>query len=137
MSSEMLVSEEEIQKAADKAAADEAADKAAADAYAADVSVTTGADAGAKVGVDLPGKALPKPEEIMNEGDGGGDGDKKNKKKGGGIGESLSKFASSVGDALTGVAEFLPNKIEEISSDPKKKKEFFKRFKYYSRILWI
>jgi hypothetical protein len=31
MSSEMLVSEEEIQKAADKAAADEAADKAAAD----------------------------------------------------------------------------------------------------------
>jgi hypothetical protein len=79
MSSEMLVSEEEIQKAADKAAADEAADKAAADAYAADVSVTTGADAGAKVGVDLPGKALPKPEEIMNEGDGGGDGDKKKK----------------------------------------------------------
>jgi hypothetical protein len=62
MSSEMLVSEEEIQKAAD-----EAADKAAAD-----VSVTTGADAGAKVGVDLPGKALPKPEEIMNEGDGDG-----------------------------------------------------------------
>jgi hypothetical protein len=31
MSSEMLTSEEEIQKAADKAAADEAADKAAAD----------------------------------------------------------------------------------------------------------
>jgi hypothetical protein len=122
MSSEMLVSEEEIQKAADKAAADEAADKAAADAYAADVSVTTGADAGAKVGVDLPGKALPKPEEIMNEGDGGG-GDKK---KGGGIGESLSKFASSVGNALTGVAEFLPNKIEEISSDPKKKKNFLR-----------
>jgi membrane protein involved in colicin uptake len=88
MSSEMLVSEEEIQKAADKAAADEAADKAAADAYAADVSVTTGADAGAKVGVDLPGKALPKPEEIMNEGD-GGDGDKK---KGGGIGESLNNL---------------------------------------------
>jgi hypothetical protein len=121
MSSEMLVSEEEIQKAADKAAADEAADKAAAAAYAADVSVTTGADAGAKVGVDLPGKALPKPEEIMNEGDGGGD-----KKKGGGIGESLSKFASSVGNALTGVAEFLPNKIEEISSDPKKKKNFLR-----------
>jgi hypothetical protein len=124
MSSEMLVSEEEIQKAADKAAADEAADKAAADAYAADVSVTTGADAGAKVGVDLPGKALPKPEEIMNEGD-GGDGDKK-KKKGGGVGDSLSKFASSVGNALTGVAEFLPNKIEEISSDPKKRKNFLR-----------
>ena len=123
MSSEMLVSEEEIQKAADKAAADEAADKAAADAYAADVSVTTGADAGAKVGVDLPGKALPKPEEIMNEGD-GGDGDKKKKK--GGVGDSLSKFASSVGNALTGVAEFLPNKIEEISSDPKKRKNFIR-----------
>jgi hypothetical protein len=123
MSSEMLVSEEEIQKAADKAAADEAADKAAADAYAADVSVTTGADAGAKVGVDLPGKALPKPEEIMNKGDGDGDGDKK---KGGGIGDSLSRFASSVGNALTGVAEFLPNKIEEISSDPKKRKNFLR-----------
>ena len=123
MSSEMLTSEEEIQKAADKAAADEAADKAAADAYAADVSVTTGADAGAKVGVDLPGKALPKPEEIMNEGD-GGDGDKKKKK--GGVGDSLSRFASSVGNALTGVAEFLPNKIEEISSDPKKRKNFIR-----------
>jgi hypothetical protein len=125
MSSEMLTSEEEIQKAADKAAADEAADKAAADAYASDVSVTTGADAGAKVGVDLPGKALPKPEEIMNEGGGGGGGDG-DKKKGGGIGDSLSKFASSVGNALTGVAEFLPNKIEEISSDPKKKKNFLR-----------
>jgi hypothetical protein len=59
----------------------------------------------------------------MNKGDGGGD---KNKKKGGGIGESLSNFASSVGDALTGVAEFLPNKIEEISSDPKKRKNFIR-----------
>jgi hypothetical protein len=48
------------------------------------------------------------------------------KKKGGGIGESLSTFASSVGNALTGVAEFLPNKIEEISSDPKKKKNFLR-----------
>jgi hypothetical protein len=103
MSSEMLVSEEEIQKAADKAAAESKEET--------------------KVEVDLPGKALPKPEEIMNEGDGGGDGDKK---KGGGIGESLSKFASSVGNALTGVAEFLPNKIEEISSDPKKRKNFIR-----------
>jgi hypothetical protein len=120
MSSEMLVSEEEIQKAADKAAADEASDKEAADEG---VGVTTGADAGAKVGVDLPGKALPKPEEIMNKGD-GGDGDKKKKK--GGVGDSLSRFASSVGNALTGVAEFLPNKIEEISSDPKKKKNFLR-----------
>jgi hypothetical protein len=103
MSSEMLVSEEEIQKAADKAAAESKEET--------------------KVEVDLPGKALPKPEEIMNKGDGGGDGDKK---KGGGIGESLSEFASSVGNALTGVAEFLPNKIEEISSDPKKRKNFIR-----------
>jgi hypothetical protein len=39
---------------------------------------------------------------------------------------SLGSFASSVGNALTGVAEFLPNKIEEISSDPKKKKNFLR-----------
>jgi hypothetical protein len=117
MSSEMLVSEEEIQKAADKAAAESKEETGEG------VGVTTGADAGAKVGVDLPGKALPKPEEIMNKGDGDGGGDKK---KGGGIGESLSTFASSVGDALTGVAEFLPNKIEEISSDPKKRKNFIR-----------
>jgi hypothetical protein len=117
MSSEMLVSEEEIQKAADKAAAESKEETGEG------VGVTTGAGAGAKVGVDLPGKALPKPEEIMNKGDGGGGGDKK---KGGGVGDSLSEFASSVGNALTGVAEFLPNKIEEISSDPKKRKNFLR-----------
>ena len=115
MSSEMLTSEEEIKKAADKAAADSKEETGEG------VGVTTGAGAGAKVGVDLPGKALPKPEEIMNEGD-GGDGDKKK----GGVGDSLSNFASSVGNALTGVAEFLPNKIEEISSDPKKRKNFLR-----------
>lgn len=90
MSSEMLSSEEEIQKAADAAAAE------------------------TKVGVDLPGKALPTLEE-KDEG-----------KKKSGVGDSLSKFASSVGNALTGVAEFLPNKIEEISSDPKKRKNFLR-----------
>jgi hypothetical protein len=47
MSSEMLTSEEEIQKAADKAAAESKEET--------------------KVEVDLPGKALPKPEEIMNK----------------------------------------------------------------------
>lgn len=72
-----------------------------------------------KVEVDLPGEALPKPEEIMNEGEG------EDKKKSG-VGESLQKFASSVGDALSGVAEFLPNKIEEISKDPKKRKNFIR-----------
>ena len=90
MSSEMLSSEEEIQKAADAAAVD------------------------TKVGVDLPGKALPTLEEKD-------EGEKKS-----GVGDSLSKFASSVGNALTGVAEFLPNKIEEISSDPKKRKNFIR-----------
>jgi hypothetical protein len=90
MSSEMLSSEEEIQKAADAEAAE------------------------TKVGVDLPGKALPTLEEKD-------EGEKKS-----GVGDSLSKFASSVGNALTGVAEFLPNKIEEISSDPKKRKNFLR-----------
>ena len=61
------------------------------------------------------GKGLPKPEE------------KKDEEKGkGGAGESLKKFASSVGDALTGVAKFLPNKIEEIRSDPAKKRNFIR-----------
>lgn len=67
---------------------------------------------GAAVPVEL-GKGLPKPEEKKDE-------DK------GGAGESLKKFASSVGDALTGVAKFLPNKIEEIRSDPAKKRNFIR-----------
>ena len=67
---------------------------------------------GAAVPVEL-GKGLPKP------------GGKKDEDKGG-AGESLKKFASSVGDALTGVAKFLPNKIEEIRSDPAKKRNFIR-----------
>jgi len=67
---------------------------------------------GAAVPVEL-GKGLPKP------------GEKKDEDKGG-AGESLKKFASSVGDALTGVAKFLPNKIEEIRSDPAKKRNFIR-----------
>ena len=67
---------------------------------------------GGAVPVEL-GKGLPKPEV------------KKGGEKGG-AGESLKKFASSVGDALTGVAKFLPNKIEEIRSDPAKKRNFIR-----------
>ena len=67
---------------------------------------------GAAVPVEL-GNGLPKPEVKKDE-------DK------GGAGESLKKFASSVGDALTGVAKFLPNKIEEIRSDPAKKRNFIR-----------
>ena len=67
---------------------------------------------GAAVSVEL-GKGLPKPEVKKDE-------DK------GGAGESLKKFASSVGDALTGVAKFLPNKIEEIRNDPAKKRNFIR-----------
>jgi len=67
---------------------------------------------GAAVPVEL-GNGLPKP------------GEKKDEDKGG-AGESLKKFASSVGDALTGVAKFLPNKIEEIRSDPAKKRNFIR-----------
>jgi len=82
----------------------------------AEFDPTTGATIqegeGAAVPVEL-GKGLPKPEEKKDE-------DK------GGAGESLKKFASSVGDALTGVAKFLPNKIEEIRSDPAKKRNFIR-----------
>ena len=82
----------------------------------AEFDPTTGATIqegeGAAVPVEL-GKGLPKPEVKKNEGKGG-------------AGESLKKFASSVGDALTGVAKFLPNKIEEIRSDPAKKRNFIR-----------
>jgi len=82
----------------------------------AEFDPTTGATIqegeGAAVPVEL-GKGLPKPEEKKDE-------DK------GGAGESLKKFASSVGDALTGVASFLPNKIEEIRNDPAKKRNFIR-----------
>ena len=67
---------------------------------------------GAAVPVEL-GKGLPKP------------GGKKDEDKGG-AGESLKKFASSVGDALTNVASALPNKIEEIRNDPAKKRNFIR-----------
>ena len=82
----------------------------------AEFDPTTGATIqegeGAAVPVEL-GKGLPKP------------GGKKDEDKGG-AGESLKKFASSVGDALTGVASFLPNKIEEIRNDPAKKRNFIR-----------
>lgn len=68
---------------------------------------------GGAVSVDL-GKALPTPEV------------KKENKDKGGAGESLKKFATSVGDALTGVATFLPKKIEEIRNDPAKKRNFIR-----------
>lgn len=67
---------------------------------------------GGAVPVDL-GKALPKPEVEKEKGKGG-------------VGESLAKFASSVGDALTNVASALPNKIEEIRKDPAKKRNFIR-----------
>ena len=82
----------------------------------AEFDPTTGATIqegeGGAVPVEL-GKGLPKIEVKKNEGKGG-------------AGESLKRFASSVGDALTGVAKFLPNKIEEIRSDPAKKRNFIR-----------
>jgi hypothetical protein len=39
---------------------------------------------------------------------------------------SLSSFATSVGDSFMNLAEVVPNKIEEIASDPVKKKNFMR-----------
>ena len=39
---------------------------------------------------------------------------------------SLSSFATSVGDSFMNLASVIPNKIEEISNDPKKKKNFMR-----------
>ena len=42
------------------------------------------------------------------------------------VGESASAFIQDVGSNLSAIAEFVPNKIEEISNDPKKKKNFMR-----------
>ena len=42
------------------------------------------------------------------------------------IGESASQFVQGVGSNLSAIAEAVPNKIEEISNDPKKKKNFMR-----------
>ena len=42
------------------------------------------------------------------------------------VGSSASAFIQDVGSNLSAIAEFVPNKIEEISNDPKKKKNFMR-----------
>ena len=65
----------------------------------------------AKYKIDLEGKALPKIDEkpLINVDT-----------------SSLSSFATSVGDSFMNLASVIPNKIEEISNDPKKKKNFMR-----------
>jgi hypothetical protein len=65
----------------------------------------------AKYKIDLEGKALPKIDEkpLVNVDT-----------------SSLSSFATSVGDSFMNLASVIPNKIEEISNDPKKKKNFMR-----------
>ena len=42
------------------------------------------------------------------------------------VGSSTSAFIQDVGSNLSAIAKFVPNKIEEISNDPKKKKNFMR-----------
>jgi len=42
------------------------------------------------------------------------------------VGSSASAFIQDVGSNLSAIAQFVPNKIEEISNDPKKKKNFMR-----------
>ena len=65
----------------------------------------------AKYKIDLKGKALPKIDEkpLVNIDT-----------------SSLSSFATSVGDSFMNLAKVVPNKIEEIASDPVKKKNFMR-----------
>ena len=65
----------------------------------------------AKYKIDLKGKALPKIDEkpLVNIDT-----------------SSLSSFATSVGDSFMNLAEVVPNKIDEIASDPVKKKNFMR-----------
>ena len=65
----------------------------------------------AKYKIDLEGKALPKIDEkpLVNVDT-----------------SSLSSFATSVGDSFMNLASVIPNKIEEISKDPDKKKNFMR-----------
>ena len=65
----------------------------------------------AKYKIDLEGKALPKIDEkpLVNVDT-----------------SSLSSFATSVGDSFMNLASVIPNKIEEISQDPDKKRNFIR-----------
>ena len=63
----------------------------------------------AKYKIDLEGKALPPPEKLIDIDT-----------------SSLSSFTTSVGESFMNLAKEVPNKIEEISNDPKKKKNFMR-----------
>ena len=63
----------------------------------------------AKYKIDLEGKALPPPEKLIDIDT-----------------SSLSSFTTSVGESFMNLAKEVPNKIEEISKDPKKKRNFMR-----------
>ena len=63
----------------------------------------------AKYKIDLEGKALPPPDKLIDIDT-----------------SSLSSFTTSVGESFMNLAKEVPNKIEEISNDPKKKKNFMR-----------
>ena len=63
----------------------------------------------AKYKIDLEGKALPTPEKLIDIDT-----------------SSLSSFTTSVGESFMNLAKEVPNKIEEISKDPKKKRNFMR-----------
>ena len=63
----------------------------------------------AKYKIDLEGKALPSPEKLINIDT-----------------SSLSSFTTSVGESFMNLAKEVPKKIEEISKDPDKKRNFMR-----------
>ena len=63
----------------------------------------------AKYKIDLEGKALPPPDKLIDIDT-----------------SSLSSFTTSVGESFMNLAKEVPNKIEEISKDPKKKRNFMR-----------
>jgi len=63
----------------------------------------------AKYKIDLKGKALPSPDKLIDIDT-----------------SSLSSFTSSVGESFMNIAKEVPKKIEEISQDPKKKRNFMR-----------
>ena len=63
-----------------------------------------------KYKIDLEGKALPSPDKKLIDIDT----------------SSLSSFTTSVGESFMNLAKEVPNKIEEISKDPKKKRNFMR-----------
>ena len=63
----------------------------------------------AKYKIDLKGKALPPPDKLIDIDT-----------------SSLSSFTTSVGESFMNLAKEVPNKIEEISKDPKKKRNFMR-----------